>query len=192
MAGIKRSGFLYFPTKDGKWLRDSQGKPRVYKNAKTAHKNLKTKEYDLIQVYAIDDVLSREEFEKGGGRLMTDNEIIKALGCCKIKTPPYKCEECPLLRGTSNSCISECKELAYDLINRQKAEIESKNRQIEELVSFQRFCERKAIKEFAKRLKRKTRKFTEYDDGGWDSTVCVVKVEDIDNLVKEITEETGT
>ena len=55
---------------------------------------------------------------------MNDNDIIKALECCKIKTPPYKCEECPLLRGMSNSCIYECKELAYDLINRQKAEIE--------------------------------------------------------------------
>lgn len=58
---------------------------------------------------------------------MNDNDIIKALECCKIKIPPYKCEECPLLRGVSNSCIYECKELAYDLINRQKAEIERLN-----------------------------------------------------------------
>ena len=54
---------------------------------------------------------------------MNDNDIIKALECCKIKKPPYKCEECPLLRGTSNSCLYECKELAYDLIIRQIAEI---------------------------------------------------------------------
>lgn len=61
---MKPSDFLYFPVKNGKWLRDSQGKPRVYKSAKSAYKNLKIHEYDLIQVYAIDDVLSREEFEK--------------------------------------------------------------------------------------------------------------------------------
>lgn len=55
---------------------------------------------------------------------MTPNEIKKALECCMIKTPPFKCEECPLLRGTSNSCIYECKELAYNLINQYEAEIE--------------------------------------------------------------------
>lgn len=58
------SDFLYFPVKNGKWLRDSQGKPRVYKSATAAYKNLKKHEYDLIQVYAVDDVLSREEFEQ--------------------------------------------------------------------------------------------------------------------------------
>ena len=58
------SNFLYFPLKNGKWLRDSQGKPRVYKSVKSAIKNLKKEEYDHIQVYAIDDVISREEIEK--------------------------------------------------------------------------------------------------------------------------------
>lgn len=60
------SNFLYFPVKNGKWLRDSQGKPRVYKSAKAAVKNLQRTDYDydLIQIYAVDDVVSREEFEK--------------------------------------------------------------------------------------------------------------------------------
>lgn len=58
------SNFLYFPLKNGKWLRDSQGKPRVYKSATAAVKNLKNQDYECIQVYAIDDVLSKEEFEK--------------------------------------------------------------------------------------------------------------------------------
>ena len=58
------SNFLYFPVKNGKWLRDSQGKPRVYKSAKAAVKNLQRTDYDLIQVYAVDDVVIREEFEK--------------------------------------------------------------------------------------------------------------------------------
>lgn len=60
------SRFLYFPVKNGKWLRDSQGKPRVYKSVNVALKNLKKEQYDQVQVYAVDDVLSREEFEKGG------------------------------------------------------------------------------------------------------------------------------
>lgn len=60
------SRFLYFPVKNGKWLRDSQGKPRVYKSVNAALKNLKKEQYDQVQVYAVDDVLSREEFEKGG------------------------------------------------------------------------------------------------------------------------------
>lgn len=118
---------------------------------------------------------------------MTDNEIIKALGCCKIKTPPYKCEECPLLRGTSNSCISECKELAYDLINRQKEEIENKNRQIEELVSFQRLCERKAIKEFTLRLKKSSFPCDVSFGYGREHCTEAVAVFEIDNLAEEMT-----
>ena len=58
------SEFLYFPTKNGKWILNSQGKPRVYKSPRMLLKNLKSKDYDHIQVYTIDDVLSREEFEK--------------------------------------------------------------------------------------------------------------------------------
>ena len=62
---IKPSNFLYFPVNErGQWLRDSQGKPRVYRSATGAFRNLKEKEYVAIQIYAVDDILSREEFEK--------------------------------------------------------------------------------------------------------------------------------
>ena len=60
---MKPSEFLYFPTKSGKWILDSQGKPRVYKSPKMLLKNLKPNQYDHIQVYVCDDVFSREEFE---------------------------------------------------------------------------------------------------------------------------------
>lgn len=63
---IEPSKFLYFPVKNGKWLRDSQGKPRVYKSVESAKRNLEKVNYEFIQVYAVDDVISREEFEKGG------------------------------------------------------------------------------------------------------------------------------
>lgn len=92
---------------------------------------------------------------------MTDNDIIKALECCKIKTPPYKCEECPLLRGVSNSCIYECKELAYDLINRQKAEIERLTAENEEQAQAiinalhrMKVVRAEAIREFAEKIKK--------------------------------------
>lgn len=65
---IKPSNFLYFPVKNGKWLSDSQGKPRVYKSKEQAIKNLKTHEFDSIHIYVIDDEVSREEFEKGGAQ----------------------------------------------------------------------------------------------------------------------------
>lgn len=63
---MRPSENLFFPLKNGEWLRDSRGKPRVYKSARTALRNLEHLEYDSIHIYAIDDVLSREDFEKGG------------------------------------------------------------------------------------------------------------------------------
>lgn len=47
-----------------------------------------------------------------------------------------------------------------------------------------------AIREFSERLKRKSRRISEYDEGGWYMDIRAVKVEDIDNLVKEMTEDT--
>ena len=49
---------------------------------------------------------------------MTDNEIIKALKCHK---GVERCANCPL-EGKGN-CVSYLSHAAYDLINRQKAEI---------------------------------------------------------------------
>ena len=63
---LKPSKFLYVPIKNGYWLRDSQGKPRMYKSISSAIQNLKKQNYDYIHIYVIDDEVSREEFEKGG------------------------------------------------------------------------------------------------------------------------------
>lgn len=60
---MKTSEHLYFPIKNGAWLRDSQGKPRVYKSKAAAFRNLANKDYDSMQIYEIKDVLSREDFE---------------------------------------------------------------------------------------------------------------------------------
>lgn len=52
---------------------------------------------------------------------MTDNEIIKALECCKHKTYSH-CKECVFFG--SPSCNLHLATKALDLINRQQAEIE--------------------------------------------------------------------
>ena len=52
---------------------------------------------------------------------MTDNEIIKALECCIHDDYDY-CEECPYLKN--KPCHEGLIQDAFDLINRQKAEIE--------------------------------------------------------------------
>ena len=52
---------------------------------------------------------------------MTDNDIIKALECCMLNK---KCEECPLCRTLREPCRVVLARGAFNLINRQKAEIE--------------------------------------------------------------------
>ena len=96
---------------------------------------------------------------------MTDNEIIKALECCK----DLKCSECPKKTNLfKTDCdVKLCQE-AIDLINRQKAEIErlqkenefhrktiteNAQRALEVLVDEIDKAKIEAIKEFAERLK---------------------------------------
>lgn len=61
---MKPSKHLFVPLKNGEWLRDSQGRARMYKSQSIALANLKALDYDTMQIFAIDDVLSREEFER--------------------------------------------------------------------------------------------------------------------------------
>ena len=60
---------------------------------------------------------------------MTDNEIIKALEHCGSKHTDnygkYSCLKCPLFAFNQGDCSDELHDFALDLINRQKAEIES-------------------------------------------------------------------
>lgn len=53
---------------------------------------------------------------------MNDTEIIKALECCVIQGG--KCEECPYESIMDCDCEDMLLRNAFDLINRQKAEIE--------------------------------------------------------------------
>ena len=54
---------------------------------------------------------------------MTDEQIVKALECCSSALTGEACEKCPL-RGECVSKSNTIEELALDLIQRQKAEIE--------------------------------------------------------------------
>ena len=66
---------------------------------------------------------------------MTDNEIIKALECCANNGD---CKECAINphKGNYGYCTSLAIKQALDLINRQKAEIERKEK---ELVAFSKW-----------------------------------------------------
>lgn len=55
---------------------------------------------------------------------MTDNDIIKALGCCGSETTIMTCGDCPLLDVGKPDCHFLNAKKALDLVNRQKAEIE--------------------------------------------------------------------
>ena len=70
---------------------------------------------------------------------MTDNEIVKALECCKLTNEQQEsqCEDCPLWETSLMICQELLAFHALDLINRQKAEIE---RLIEQNSSHQRVC----------------------------------------------------
>lgn len=120
---------------------------------------------------------------------LTANEIKKALECCAKGT--FNCDgECP--RSYNNSLsISACRfELlgdVLDLLNRNDAEIERLNVRNKTLAAIiknydWKFTNAKseAIKEFAERL---TEKADKYGLKYWAT------VEDIDNLVKEMTND---
>ena len=86
---------------------------------------------------------------------MTDNEIIKAVECCLAKEncEVISCEKCPLEK--QYECMDIMFHQTLDLINRQKAEIESlKHRKTELQIRNQELQHEKseAIKEFAEGL----------------------------------------
>ena len=117
---------------------------------------------------------------------MTDNEIIKAMQC--VIGNDVNCSECTYQKVLPfPSCRRKCAKNALDLINRQKAENESLkvdlakcSIRLDNLYKTANEIKSEAIKDFAERLKENpVQKFD------WNE---YVEVEDIDNLVKEMTE----
>ena len=120
----------------------------------------------------------------------TDDEVIKALECCKQPIP--MCHSCPI--GEGDMCFDFMKEKAISIINRQKAEIERLKKigddktsevlrhdaSIRELHKQLETAKAEAIKEFAERL---------YDNIKYIPDEDLDIEYEINNLVKEMTEE---
>lgn len=99
---------------------------------------------------------------------MTDNEIIKALECCVNNQYCWLC----VLKDREDDCYNILKS-AFDLINRQKADIET--------------AKAKAIREFAEEHKKIMRGFLYNDSTDFLMKWCEYET-NTDNLVKEMTE----
>lgn len=139
---------------------------------------------------------------------MTDEQIIKALQC--VIGNDVSCSECAYQKALPfPSCRRMCAKNALDLIKRQKAEIERLKKRntlllkkkCKDINTARKIIKSEAIKEFAKRLKSKLNdlefrtktnrktvptKFCD-DNANWVLHECVP--EEIDKLIKEITEE---
>ena len=114
---------------------------------------------------------------------MTDNEIIKALKCCN----GYDCETCRALKYCDYMHPGALARASLDLINRQKAEIESlKHRKTELQIRNQELQHEKseAIKEFADSVKQELRFYYHNQENVRVRSI----INHIDNLVKEMTE----
>lgn len=67
-----------------------------------------------------------------GARMMTDNEIIRALECCQGNAD---CANCPYYENNHYQCGNNFNKDVLDLINRQKAEIEALQKDKKQLES---------------------------------------------------------
>ena len=124
---------------------------------------------------------------------MTDEQIVKALERCgNIGL----CRDCPYYHFNSKrglGCHNNLMLDALDLIKRQQAEIEELKADKEALINGQLTIQKmyiearnKAVREFTERLKCESYQAA---NGGYISSDRVVSVADIDNLVREMTEE---
>lgn len=127
---------------------------------------------------------------------MTDKDIVKALECCGIKTD---CKGCYFdTHESEDICAREIVKNVFDLINHQKEEIEflrktiGKNSKKALDVTLEEIEKSRveAIKEFAERLKQTiTNEInTYYNSNGGGYYLAEDTIEDIDNLVKEMTD----
>lgn len=108
---------------------------------------------------------------------MTDNEIIKALECCKSSVA--SCEECPMYVKGVICHGYELNKKALALIISQQAEIERLQKYNTDVAYKHR---NDGIKEFAERLKDKSLTKWDYHDA--------VDIEEIDDLVREMVGDT--
>lgn len=147
---------------------------------------------------------------------MTDEQIIKALECCATDDGD-DCFQCPygniVYKPGNGGCVNRCRKDALNLINRQKEEIERLKKKNKILIKnadtafqdgldenrdlFKKEVEpeirAEAIKEFAERVEQEICKntYAGFDKKGNPVNIWEAQTgfKDIDNLVKEMTEE---
>ena len=127
---------------------------------------------------------------------MTDNEIIKALECCRDNDNNLNMEKCFGVCPYDGECAGKFMQDALSLITRQKEEIERlKNRdlQVEVLEKLEREIKAAAIKEFAEKVKE-TSLYEFIEEYFENAELCYEARQDqfcehIDNLVKEMVGE---
>lgn len=120
---------------------------------------------------------------------LTDSEIVKALNICINED---YCKNCPLDgKAFSEGCINYLRQQCFDLINRQKAEIEELRKGFTADADFfaseyDTKIKAEAIKEFAEKLKCRSHRFKTIDR----IFVDCIPLDYIEKLVKEMTEQT--
>ena len=117
---------------------------------------------------------------------MTDNEIIKALKCCRLNTFE-KCRECPAGK-TYEFCSLEILGDALVLIKRQQAEIETIKAEKDALIKTYAECQLDNLKSFVKYLKKHA---CSYDLDNYHS-FSAIDVENIDDFLTEFMEGQNT
>ena len=147
---------------------------------------------DKQAFYKFADKQCEEYKAESKEQTMTDNDIIKALECCKDSYFSCECDCCPYIRGARKDCNGDLMCDALDLINRQKAEIErltednfiksQKRANIFEIANAYERGRAEAITEFAERLKEKAKMGKGYLGNVYHSVdVCY-----IDQIAKEM------
>ena len=108
---------------------------------------------------------------------MTDNDIIKALECC-YSLNLQKCKtKCPL--RDKPLCSEWLSKYALDLINRQKAEIEVKNKLLDIVEEKFETIKADTIQEFIKRFEKKIK----------DVEFTIGQAWEIKSAIKEVVKE---
>lgn len=86
---------------------------------------------------------------------MTDNDIIEAYKNCQTKSG-LGCHNCPFDKGEDYSCLDDLREATFNLIQRQRAEIERLQKNIDGLNIFttnhMKIIRLQAMKAFAEKI----------------------------------------
>lgn len=127
---------------------------------------------------------------------MNDNDVKKALECCKVCSSPEDCYECPYSEcDTKKGCVGDLINDSLDLINRLQAENErltgyNENLQTANTALSNEILETKfkTRRDFADRLKAKKHQqpMSQAEYFGYSKAKDVVDVDEIDNTLKEL------